>query len=246
MIRFLLPITPDAGLYLNNILIPLSLIAIIYISFVAIAQQDMKKLIAYSSVAHMGFVTLGIFLVFNTIGQAEDIQIISHIGLQGSIMQMLSHGLISAGLFICIGIIYSRTKSRMIDDQSGVGQVMPLFSALMMFFLLANSGLPGTSGFVGEFMVLIAAIKNNIIYAILASTTLVLAATYSLWLGKRVLFGEVNSDTVASMKKLRLDELWPLLMLVMLVILIGIKPNLVLDISEESSINMIKIITNKY
>ncbi|MBT3697306.1 MAG: NADH-quinone oxidoreductase subunit M [Gammaproteobacteria bacterium] len=246
MIRFLLPITPDAGLYLNNFLIPLSLVAIIYISFVAIAQQDMKKLIAYSSIAHMGFVTLGIFLVFNTIGQAQDIQNISHIGLQGAIMQMLSHGLISAGLFICIGIIYSRTKSRMIDDQSGIGQVMPVFSALMMFFLLANSGLPGTSGFVGEFMVLIAAIKNNIMYAVLASTTLVLAASYSLWLGKRVLFGEVNNDNVASMKILRFDEFWPLLILAILVILIGIKPDLLLNISEESSMNMIKIITNKY
>ena len=246
MIRFLLPITPDAGFYLNNFLIPLSLVAIIYISFVAIAQQDMKKLIAYSSIAHMGFVTLGIFLVFNTIGQAQDIQNISHIGLQGAIMQMLSHGLISAGLFICIGIIYSRTKSRMIDDQSGIGQVMPVFSALMMFFLLANSGLPGTSGFVGEFMVLIAAIKNNIMYAVLASTTLVLAASYSLWLGKRVLFGEVNNDNVASMKILRFDEFWPLLILAILVILIGIKPDLLLNISEESSMNMIKIITNKY
>ena len=161
-------------------------------------------------------------------------------------MQMLSHGLISAGLFICIGIIYSRTKSRMIDDQSGIGQVMPVFSALMMFFLLANSGLPGTSGFVGEFMVLIAAIKNNIMYAVLASTTLVLAASYSLWLGKRVLFGEVNNDNVASMKILRFDEFLPLLILAILVILIGIKPDLLLNISEESSMNMIKIITNKY
>ena len=206
----------------------------------------MKKLIAYSSVAHMGFVTLGIFLVFNTIGQGQDVQDISHIGLQGSVMQMLSHGLISAGLFICIGIIYSRTKSRMIDDQSGIGQIMPVFSALMMFFLLSNSGLPGTSGFVGEFMVLIAAIKNNIIYAILASTTLVLAASYSLWLGKRVLFGEVSSDIVTTMKPLRLDEFWPLLILAILVILIGIKPDILLDISEESSLHMIKIITSKY
>ena len=246
MIRFLLPITPDAGLYLNSFLIPLSLIAIIYISFVAIAQKDMKKLIAYSSIAHMGFVTLGIFLVFNTIGQTQDIQNISHIGLQGSMMQMLSHGLISAGLFMCIGIIYSRTKSRMIDDQSGIGQIMPTFSALMMFFLLANSGLPGTSGFVGEFMVLITAIKNNIMYAVLASTTLVLAASYSLWLGKRVLFGEVNSDSVASMSALRFDEFWPLAILAFLVILIGIKPDLLLNISEESSMNMIKVITNRY
>ena len=246
MIRFLLPITPDAGMYLNSILIPLSLIAIIYISFVAIAQEDMKKLIAYSSVAHMGFVTLGIFLVFNAINPNQISQDFIHIGLQGAIIQMLSHGLISAGLFICIGIIYSRTKSRMISEQSGVGQIMPVFSAIMMFFLLANSGLPGTSGFVGEFMVLIASMHINILYAILASTTLVLAAAYSLWLGKRVLFGEVKGENVISMNALKIDELWPLLILAFLVLLIGIKPDIILNISEESSLNMIKIIGNKY
>ena len=171
MIRFLLPIAPDAGLYLNTFIIPLSLIAIVYISFVAIAQQDMKKLIAYSSIAHMGFVTLGIFLVFNSVDQSDTSNGISHIALQGAMMQMLSHGLISAGLFMCIGVIYSRTKSRMIGEQSGIVQVMPLFSALMMFFLLSNSGLPGTSGFVGEFMVLIASADENFLYAILASLT---------------------------------------------------------------------------
>ena len=247
MIRFLLPITPDAGLYLNTFLIPLSLIAIIYISFVAIAQQDMKKLIAYSSVAHMGFVTLGIFLVFNAIGGDKDIYDTAHIGLQGAIMQMLSHGLISAGLFMCIGIIYSRTKSRIIDDQSGIAQVMPIFSSLMIFFLLANSGLPGTSGFVGEFMVLISSLKNNFLYAILASTTLVLAATYSLWLGRRVLFGEINENSkVSSMQKLKYEEFWPLIVLVILILIIGLKPMILLDLSEQSSLNMLNIITNRY
>ena len=247
MIRFLLPITPDAGLYLNTFLIPLSLIAIIYISFVAIAQQDMKKLIAYSSVAHMGFVTLGIFLVFNAIGGDKDIYDTAHIGLQGAIMQMLSHGLISAGLFMCIGIIYSRTKSRIIDDQSGIAQVMPIFSSLMIFFLLANSGLPGTSGFVGEFMVLISSLKNNFLYAILASTTLVLAATYSLWLGRRVLFGEINENSkVSSMQKLKYEEFWPLIVLVILILIIGLKPMILLDLSEQSSLNMLNTITNRY
>ena len=246
MIRFLLPIAPDAGLYLNTFIIPLSLIAIIYISFVAIAQQDMKKLIAYSSIAHMGFVTLGIFLVFNSLDQTPAMHGISHIGLQGAIMQMLSHGLISAGLFICIGIIYSRTKSRIIDQQSGIIQVMPLFSALMMFFLLSNSGLPGTSGFVGEFMVLISATNVNFFYAILASLTLVLAATYSLWLGKRVLFGEISGNNVSTMKLMNIYEFWPLFILVILIILFGLKPSLLLDLSEQSSLNMIKIINGKY
>lgn len=246
MIRFLLPITPDAGLYLNSFIIPLSLIAIIYISFVAIAQQDMKKLIAYSSIAHMGFVTLGIFLVFNSLEQNNTFNALSHIGLQGSIIQMLSHGLISAGLFMCIGVIYSRTKSRIIDEQSGIVQVMPVFSALMMLFLLANSGLPGTSGFVGEFMVLISSANVNFSYAILASFTLVLAATYSLWLGKRVLFGDISGNNIRSMRLMNIYEFWPLLTLALLIIILGLKPGLILDISEQSSLNMIKIITEKY
>ncbi len=246
MIRFLLPIAPDAGLYLNTFLIPLSLIAIIYISFVAIAQQDMKKLIAYSSVAHMGFVTLGIFLVFNSISGDQTANSINHLGLQGAIMQMISHGLISAGLFMCIGIIYSRTKSRMIDEQSGIVQVMPLFSALMMFFLLSNSGLPGTSGFVGEFMVLIAASNENFFYAVLASSTLVLAASYSLWLGKRVLFGEISGNNISSMKAMNIYEFWPLLILVIFILIFGLKPSLLLDISEQSSLYMISTIVGRY
>ena len=246
MIRFLLPITPEAGIFLNNIIVPLSLIAIVYISFVALAQTDMKKLIAYSSVAHMGFVTLGIFLTFNILVPTNNTNTeMILIGLQGSIMQMISHGLISAGLFMCIGIIYSRTHSRSIEIQSGVGQVMPIFSALMMFFLLSNSGLPGTSGFVGEFMVLISSIEVNGLYAVLASTSLVLAAAYSLWLGKRVLFGEVSTDTIKGMSHLRYDEFWCLFILMLLVILFGIQPNLILDISHASSNNMISIILNR-
>ena len=246
MIRFLLPITPEAGIFLNTVIVPLSLIAIVYISFVALAQTDMKKLIAYSSVAHMGFVTLGIFLTFNILVPANNTNTeMILIGLQGSIMQMISHGLISAGLFMCIGIIYSRTHSRSIETQSGVGQVMPIFSALMMFFLLSNSGLPGTSGFVGEFMVLISSIEVNGLYAVLASTSLVLAAAYSLWLGKRVLFGEVSTDTIKGMSNLRYDEFCCLFILMLLVILFGIQPNLILDISHASSNNMISIILNR-
>jgi len=241
LIRFLLPITSDAGFYLNSILITLSLIAIIYISFVALAQKDMKKLIAYSSVAHMGFVTLGIFLAFNIAKPGIDKDILL-LGLQGSVMQMVSHGLISAGLFFCIGIIYARTKNRAIDDQSGIGQVMPLFSAMMMFFLLSNAGLPGTSGFVGEFMVMIAGLEVSYLYAFLASMTLVLAASYSLWLGKRVLFGLPSNDNINNMSSMKSEEFWPLIILILFIILLGVKPGIILDISLVSSEYMIDVI----
>jgi len=239
MIRFLLPIATDAGIYLYEFLIPLSLIAIIYISLVALAQQDMKKLIAYSSVAHMGFVTLGIFLVFALLDQRDPDTHMASLALQGAIMQMLSHGLISAALFICVGIIYTRTKSRIINEQTGIVQVMPIFSAFMIFFLLANSGLPGTSGFVGEFMVLIASIGSNIIYAILASFTLILAASYSLWLGKRVIFGKPNNEVIASLKEITSIEFWTLFILLALVLIIGIKPSLLMHVMYETSNNLV-------
>ncbi|MED5274442.1 MAG: NADH-quinone oxidoreductase subunit M, partial [Pseudomonadota bacterium] len=239
MIRFLLPITTDAGMYLYEFLIPLSLIAIIYISFVALAQQDMKKLIAYSSVAHMGFVTLGIFLVFAFLDHGAKNMDIANLALQGAIIQMISHGLISAALFICIGIIYTRTKSRIINNQSGIVKVMPIFSAFMIFFLLANSGLPGTSGFVGEFLVLVASMGLNIVYAILASLTLVLAASYSLWLGKRVIFGVPSNQKIISMEEIKSIEFWTLLILLILVLIIGIKPGLIMDIMDKTSHNII-------
>tara|TARA_Y100000590_G_scaffold61708_2_gene65929 strand:+ start:1026 stop:2543 length:1518 start_codon:yes stop_codon:yes gene_type:complete len=239
MIRFLLPITTEAGMYLYEFLIPLSLIAIIYISFVALAQQDMKKLIAYSSVAHMGFVTLGIFLVFAFLDNADKNMDIANLALQGAVIQMISHGLISAALFICIGIIYTRTKSRLINEQSGVVKVMPVFSTFMIFFLLANSGLPGTSGFVGEFLVLVASMGSNIVYAILASFTLVLAASYSLWLGKRVIFGVPSNQRIISMKEIQSIEFWTLLVLLILVLIIGIKPDLIMYIMHETSHNIV-------
>ena len=239
MIRFLLPITTEAGIYLYEFLIPLSLIAIIYISFVALAQQDMKKLIAYSSVAHMGFVTLGIFLVFAFLDHGGKNIDIANLALQGAIIQMISHGLISAALFICIGIIYTRTNSRTIDGQAGIVKVMPVFSTFMIFFLLANSGLPGTSGFVGEFLVLIASLGFNLIYAILASLTLVLAASYSLWLGKRVIFGTPSNQNILSMDEITSVEFWTLLILLALVLMIGIKPDFIMYIIHETSNNLV-------
>ena len=163
-------------------MIYLSLVAIIYISFVAYAQEDMKKLIAYSSVAHMGFVTMGNFLVFNLLGSNPTA---AAIGLEGAMMQMISHGLISAALFFCIGIMYKYSHSRMIKDNYGVAQFMPIFLFLMIFFLMANSGLPGTSGFVGEFLVITSSLGSSFVFGFLAATSLILSASYSLKLRKK-------------------------------------------------------------
>ena len=246
LIRFLLPITTDAGIYLDEYIIPLSLIAIVYISFIAMAQEDMKKLIAYSSVAHMGFVTLGIFLVFDLISSSQSNFDTAILGLQGAIIQMISHGFISAALFFCIGIIYARTKSRIIDEQSGIAQKMPIFAALMIFFLLANSGLPGTSGFVGEFMVLVSSMQSSFMYAFLASLTLVLAASYSLWLGKRVLFGSSSNPVITSLSDVDTTEFWTLFVLLLAIIIIGLKPDLISQIMNESVHHLVYSLTRGF
>src|ERR1700704_2122515 len=198
-VRFILPIVPDASRYLSGFVITLSLIAIVYIGFVALMQTDMKKLIAYSSIAHMGFVTLGAFLAFDIQGATGALRGAIN-GLDGAMVQMVSHGLISGALFLCIGVMYDRLHSRDISDYGGVINVMPRFGALMVLFALANAGLPGTSGFVGEFLVILAAFKASFWYAFLAASTLVLGAAYTLWLVKRGIFGPVAHDSVAAMK----------------------------------------------
>ena len=173
----------------------------VYIGFVALAQRDMKKLIAYSSIAHMGFVTLGMFIGFQIVahtGRTTGIEM----GLDGAVVQMLSHGLVSGAMFLCVGVMYDRVHSREISAYGGVVNTMPKFAAFMVLFALANSGLPGTSGFVGEFLVILASFKANVWYAFLAGTTLVLGAAYTLWLVKRVIFGEVANDKVAALKDL--------------------------------------------
>ena len=180
-LRVSLPILPDASLFYSPFIIILSLIAIIYIGLVALVQKDMKRLIAYSSIAHMGFVTLGLFLF-------DDIAIL------GSIYQLLSHGFISAALFFCIGVLYDRFHSRNIKDYGGLASKMPIFASFFLFFGMSNAGLPGTSGFVGEFFVIIAAIKFNLWIGILAATTLIFGAAYTLWMYKRVMFGELNTQ----------------------------------------------------
>ena len=236
MIRFMLPVTTDAGIYLSEYMIYLSLIAIIYISFVAYAQEDMKKLIAYSSVAHMGFVTLGIFLVFNLLDSNTSAAII---GLEGAMVQMISHGLISAALFFCIGIIYKHSKSRLLKDNYGVSKFMPIFSFMMIFFLMANSGLPGTSGFVGEFLVITSSLGSSFLFGFLAATSLLLSASYSLKMGKTVLFGD-NLKNTQGYIECSFNEKIVLTILIIFILYLGIIPDYLFKIIDQSVINIVQ------
>jgi NADH-quinone oxidoreductase subunit M len=233
-LRFSLPIAPDASRELDWLIIALSLIAVVYIGFVALAQRDMKKLIAYSSIAHMGFVTLGMFIGFQIVahtGKTSGVQM----GLDGAVAQMLSHGFISGAMFLCVGVLYDRVHSREISDYGGVINTMPMFAAFMVFFALANSGLPGTSGFVGEFLVILSALKANVWYAFFAGTTLILGAAYSLWLVKRVIYGEIANDKVAALKDLNGREFLVLAVLAAAVILFGVWPAPLLDVMRAST-----------
>ncbi|OGS90732.1 MAG: NADH-quinone oxidoreductase subunit M [Gallionellales bacterium GWA2_60_18] len=192
-LRFSLPIVPDASHELAGMMIALSLVAVVYIGLVALMQSDMKKLVAYSSISHMGFVTLGLF-IFNAYG------------MEGALLQMISHGFVSGALFLCIGVMYDRMHSRNIADYGGVVNTMPVFAAFFMLFSMANSGLPGTSGFVGEFMVILGAVKANFWYAFAAATTLIFGAAYTLWMYKRVIFGAVANPHVAELTDMNLRE----------------------------------------
>ena len=220
-LRFAMPIAPDAAHYLSGFMIALSLIAVVYIAFVALVQQDMKKLIAYSSISHMGFVTLGFFL-FNSIG------------LEGSIVQMISHGFISSAMFLSVGVLYDRMHSRQIADYGGVVNTMPKFAAFAVLFAMANAGLPGTSGFVGEFMVILGALQKNFWFAFLASTTLILGAAYTLWMVKRVFFGEIANSHVAELVDLNKRELLILSTLAILVIGFGVYPQPITEMTHAT------------
>src|SRR5499427_808473 len=222
-IRFSLPITPDASHSLAWLMIGLSLIAVVYIGFVALVQADMKKLIAYSSIAHMGFVTLGFFVIFLATANAPGTDG-ARLALQGGMMQMLSHGLISGAMFLCVGVLYDRMHSRQIADYGGVVNTMPKFAALMVLFALASAGLPGTSGFVGEFFVIIGSFHASAWLAFFAATTLVLGAAYTLWMVKRVVFGAVANDHVAELPDVSAREFWMLMVLAVAVLLVGIWP----------------------
>ena len=210
-LRLSLPITPDASHHLAGFVIALSLIAVVYIGLVALVQSDMKKLIAYSSISHMGFVTLGMF-VFNPQG------------IEGAVIQMVSHGFVSGALFLCVGVLYDRLHSRQISDYGGVVNRMPVFAALFMLFAMANSGLPGTSGFVGEFLVIMGSIKVNFWYAFAAATTLVFGAAYTLWMYKRVIFGAVSNSNVARLRDINLREFLVLGLLALAVLWMGVHP----------------------
>ena len=236
-LRFSLPIAPDAGSELDWLMIALSLIAVVYIGFIAIVQPDMKKLIAYSSVAHMGFTTLGFFLVFRLL-EADDVQS-AMMGIQGGMIQMISHGFISGALFLCVGVMYDRLHSRQISDYGGVVNTMPVFAAFMMLFALANSGLPGTSGFVGEFLVILSSFKANFWIAFLAATTLVLGAAYSLWMYKRVIYGPVANEGVASLTDIGFREVIILGALAVAVLWLGIWPAPLLEVMEATVRNLV-------
>jgi NADH-quinone oxidoreductase subunit M len=226
-LRFSLPIAPDASRELDTLMITLSLVAVVYVGLVALVQADMKKLVAYSSIAHMGFVTLGFFM-FNSLG------------VQGGIVQMISHGFISGAMFLCIGVLYDRMHSRQIADYGGVVNKMPKFAALFVLFAMANSGLPATSGFVGEFMVILGAVKYNFWIALLAATTLIFGAAYSLWMIKRVVFGKVANDHVAALKDVNSREFWMLMSLAFFVLLMGIWPAPFIEVMQVSVDNLLR------
>ncbi len=226
-VRFSLPILPDASHALSGFMITLSLIAVVYIGLVALVQTDMKKLIAYSSISHMGFVTLG-FFIFNAYG------------VEGALVQMISHGFISAAMFLCVGVMYDRMHSRMIADYGGVANTMPKFAAFMMLFAMANCGLPATSGFVGEFMVIMGAMKFNFWIAFLSATTLIFGAAYTLWMYKRVIFGEVANAEVAALKDINAREFVILGLLAAMVLWIGLHPAPLTDIMHASVNDLLK------
>ncbi len=220
-LRFSLPIAPDAAREWAWLIIALSLIAVVYIGLVALVQQDMKKLVAYSSIAHMGFVTLGFF-------------IFSELGVSGGIVQMISHGFISGAMFLCIGVLYDRMHSREIADYGGVANTMPKFAAFAVFFAMANSGLPGTSGFVGEWMVILGTVKANFWLAALAATALIFGAAYNLWMVKRVYFGEVANAQVRALTDIDAREFAMLAVLAIAVLWMGLYPKPFTDVMHVS------------
>lgn len=251
-LRFALPITPDAAAQLDWLVLIMSLTAVVYIGFVALVQQDMKKLVAYSSIAHMGFVTLGFFMVYYISGavQADNPKLMLEqginglmaadkfdsviMGLQGAMVQMVSHGFISAAMFLCIGVLYDRMHTRDINAYGGVANRMPQFAALYVFFAMANTGLPGTSGFVGEFMVILASFKASPWIAFLAATTLIVGAAYTLWLVKRVIFGEIRNGEVAELNDINQREFVMLALLAGAVLMLGLWPQPLTDVMDAS------------
>jgi NADH-quinone oxidoreductase subunit M len=238
-LRFSLPITPDASRELDWLIIALSLIAIVYISFVAIVQKDMKKLIAYSSISHMGFATLGFFIgfmIYNNTGSIDG----GVMAMEGGMVQMISHGFISGALFLCVGVLYDRLHSRQIADYGGVANTMPRFALFAVLFGMANSGLPATSGFVGEFLVILASFKANFWIAFTAATIMILGAAYTLWMVKRVIFGQITNDGVAKLKDINGRETLILTILAIVVLFFGIYPAPMLEVMDATVQNLLQ------
>jgi NADH-quinone oxidoreductase subunit M len=237
-LRFSLPITPDASQELDWLVITMSLTAVVYIGFVALVQQDMKKLIAYSSIAHMGFVTLGFFIIFKIIDNGNGTQGAA-LALEGGMVQMVSHGFISGAMFLCVGVLYDRMHSRQIADYGGVANTMPMFAGFMVFFAMANAGLPGTSGFVGEFMIILASFQASFWIAFLAATTLILGAAYTLWMVKRVIFGDIGNENVKVLIDINRRELLFLSILAIAVLALGLWPDPLVDVMHATIDNLL-------
>tara|TARA_A100001015_G_C14962443_1_gene701488 strand:- start:593 stop:1657 length:1065 start_codon:yes stop_codon:yes gene_type:complete len=237
-IRYVIPVVPLGAQSLDLYFIFLSLVAIVYVGIVAISQNDMKKLIAYSSISHMGFVTLGFFIIFQLFDNTESSKDLV-ISLSGSMYQIISHGFVSAALFICVGSIYDRFKTKKISDLSGLLNKMPIYSWFFVFFALANCGLPGTSSFVGELLIIISAFKANYIYAFLASTTLIISAVYSLWLVKRVIFGEIKVEMKECIDASFLEKIL-LFTMAIIVLILGFYPDFIVSFMNES----LKVMSN--
>ena len=237
-IRFSLPITPDASQEYAWVVIAMSLVAVVYIGYVALVQDDMKKLIAYSSVAHMAFVTLGIFIAIALVREHANPDA-ARLGMQGAMVQMISHGFVSGAMFTCIGVLYDRLHTRMIDEYGGVMNVMPWFGGFFIFFSMANCGLPGTSGFVGEFMVILASFQSNPFIALVAAFTLIIGAAYTLWLVKRVIFGEVTNPKVAKFKDLDAREWIVLGSFAVAVLALGVYPKPLTDLMNSSVLQIV-------
>lgn len=241
-LRFSLPITPDASHALESMMITLSLIAVVYIGFVALVQQDMKKLIAYSSISHMGFVTLGFFTTYMITAHSNPAS--AAMAVEGGMVQMVSHGFISGALFLCVGVLYDRMHSRQIGDYGGVANTMPRFAMFAVFFGMANSGLPGTSGFVGEFLVILSSFKANFWIAFLAATTLILGAAYTLWMVKRVIFGKIANDHVKELTDIGARETLILTILAVTVLAFGIYPAPLLDVMHSTVQHLLEHISH--
>jgi NADH-quinone oxidoreductase subunit M len=243
-IRFSLPITPDAAHALDWLIILMSLVAVVYIGFVALVQKDMKKLVAYSSIAHMGFVTLGLFVVFqiweNPAGASSSG---AALAVEGAMIQMISHGFISGAMFLMIGVLYDRMHTREISAYGGVVHTMPIFAAFAVFFAMSNAGLPGTSGFVGEFMVILASFQANFWYAFLGALTLILGAAYTLWMVKRVFYGAVANENVRALQDINSREFTIMAILAVAVLVLGLWPAPLIDVMHASVENLLQHIS---